>query len=67
RGDFDGALAVLIQDLADSIAYDVTELVTVKRDAVILSGELISRIGTLTNPVGDTSEPAVVIEIVSIV
>ena len=67
RGDFDGASAVLMQDLADSVAYDVTELVTLKRDAVIISGELISRIGTLTNPVGDTSEPAVVIEVVSVV
>ena len=54
---------VFMQDLADDIAFDVTNLVTITGNQIVIPGELISRIGTCTQPAEDTSEPGVVIQL----
>ena len=56
---------VLMQDLADDVAYDVTDLVSLADGVLTVGGDLISKIGTLSNPVGDTSEPGALIKLVS--
>lgn len=53
--------SVLIQDLADTDAYDITDSVTFNGDTVIVRGDIISKIGTHAQPKYDTSEPGVVI------
>jgi Icc-related predicted phosphoesterase len=52
---------ILIQDLADDNSYDITELVKIEKDKVIVSGDLITKFGTHSQPQYDTSEPGVVI------
>ena len=52
-----------MQDLADDRAFDVTDLVTLAENQIVIPGELISRIGTSAQPVEDTSEPGVVIHL----
>lgn len=52
---------ILIQDLADDNSYDITELVKIEKDKVIISGDLITKFGTHSQPQYDTSEPGVVI------
>lgn len=54
---------VFMQDLADDRAFDVTDLVTLAENQIVIPGELISRIGTSAQPVEDTSEPGVVIHL----
>ncbi len=54
---------IYAQDLADSEAEDITELVTVSDKKLVIPGELIHRIGTLKNPAGDTSEPGLVLKL----
>lgn len=54
---------VLIQDLADDLAYDVTEDVEINENRISISGELISRLGTISQPTEDTSEPGVMIKL----
>lgn len=56
-----GIKRILIQDLADTSAYDITENVTVKDGEITVPGELIKKFGTLSQPEDDTSEPGVVI------
>lgn len=60
---FDKICRVLMQDLADDCAYDITELVSFSAGKVTLPGELIHDIGTTAQPEDDTSEPGVVIRI----
>lgn len=55
--------SVLIQDLADVEAYDITNLVTIGGNEVIISGDIISKIGTMAQPIDDTSEPGVIIKL----
>lgn len=55
--------AVLMQDLADEYAYDITDSVIFEDNKMILSGELIQKIGTSSQPQEDTSEAGVVIKI----
>ena len=55
---------VLMQDLASNTAFDVTKDVQLKDGKVIISGELISRIGTSEQPDGDTSEPGVIVKLI---
>lgn len=57
----DSIKRVLMQDLADDCAYDITELVSFSAGKVTLPGELIHDIGTISQPEDDTSEPGVVI------
>ena len=54
---------ILIQDLADQNAYDITHDVTFKKGSIIISGKLIKDICMLIQPEDDTSEPGVVIQI----
>lgn len=56
-----GIKRVLMQDIAEDTAYDVTDEVEISDGAVTIDGELIHRIGTLAQPEGDTSEPGVCI------
>jgi len=56
---------VLMQDLADHTAWDVTDAVTVEGGTVTLPGELIRGIGTLAQPAEDTSEPGVMVRLVT--
>ena len=60
----EGVKSVLMQDLADDVAYDVTDLVSLADGVLTVGGDLISKIGTLSNPVGDTSEPGALIKLV---
>ena len=55
---------VLMQDLADATAYDVTEEVTISGNRLTIPGELIHRVGTMVQPAEDTSEPGVVIQLI---
>ena len=55
--------AVYIQDLADDTAYDVTKNILFDGKRTVISGELIRKIGTLSQPREDTSEPGVVIRL----
>lgn len=56
-----GIKRILIQDLADDTAYDITEHVIIKDGEVVIPGELIKKIGTLSQPKNDTSEPGAVV------
>ena len=56
-----GIKRVLIQDLADGAAYDITERVIIKDGETVIPGDLIKKFGTLTQPKNDTSEPGAVI------
>ena len=57
--------AVLMQDLAGKTAYDVTEQVSMANGQLTIPGELIDKIGTEAQPQNDTSEPGVVVQLVS--
>lgn len=61
KTDITDVKSVLIQDLADDNSYDITELVTIEKGKVVIRGSLISKVGTLSQPQNDTSEPGVVI------
>lgn len=52
---------VLAQDLAGSTATDITNLVTTKGNSLLLSGELINRIGSSAASPGDVSAPGLVV------
>lgn len=54
---------ILMQDLADNKCFDITNDVKIGTNNVTISGEIISKIGTLAQPEFDTSEPGVVIKI----
>lgn len=54
---------VLMQDLADENAYDITELVEMSENRIIIPGDLIKRIGRISQPDNDSSEPGVVVKI----
>ena len=54
---------ILMQDLAGDCAYDVTDECVRTDGALVIGGALIDRIGTETQPAGDTSEPGIVIAI----
>ena len=54
---------ILMQDLADDRAYDVTKMVAIDDDKITISGELINKIGTIAQPDDDISEPGVVIKL----
>ena len=55
---------MLMQDLADATAYDVTEEIAISGNRLTISGELIHRLGTMVQPAEDTSEPGVVIQLI---
>lgn len=54
---------VLIQDIADNSAFDITEDVDISDGEIIIPGELIHKIGTSAQPSDDISEPGVIIKI----
>jgi len=56
--------AIYMQDLADETAYDVTENILLEEQRITIPGELIRKLGTLNQPLGDTSEPGVMIRLV---
>lgn len=56
-----GNRRVLAQDLADNTATDITDLVTIKGNSLLLSGELINRIGLSAASPGDVSAPGLVL------
>lgn len=60
-----GVRRILMQDLADDHAYDITEQVTIQDHRIVIPGELIHKIGTISQPKEDTSEPGVIIRIES--
>lgn len=63
---FDASRAqIFAQDLADDEngAFDITGLVSAGKDGIFVPGKLISEIGTICQPQGDTSEPGIVIKI----
>ena len=55
--------SVLMQDIADDFAYDITEEITFYDTKIIIPGRLISKIGTISQPDNDTSEPGVIIKL----
>ena len=52
---------ILIQDLADDTAYDITKCVDIKDGEIGIPGEMIKKFGTLSQPKNDTSEPGAII------
>ena len=58
-----GSVTVLMQDLADDVSYDVTEAVEISEGKIVIPGSLISEIGALAQPEGDTSDVGVVIKL----
>ena len=57
---------IFMQDLAGEYSYDITDEVCVKPDKIIIPGSLIHKIGTMEQPVNDTSEPGVVLKMMNI-
>lgn len=55
---------VLMQDLASNTAEDITELVDISGNRILIDGEIINRIGTSANKADDISEPGVVIKLI---
>lgn len=55
--------SVLMQDLADEKAYDVTDDVTFEENKIVIPGAVIEKIGTISQPDEDTSEPGVIINL----
>ncbi|MBQ9112525.1 MAG: hypothetical protein IJY08_02985 [Clostridia bacterium] len=50
RTAFTSVDTVLMQDLAEDTAYDVSDEVELRGNEIIIPGELISRIGTSAQP-----------------
>lgn len=59
-----GAKKVFMQDLNSDEAEDITSLVEISGNKLVISGELITKIGTAANFKRDNSEPGVVIKLV---
>ncbi len=57
--------AVLLQDLAGESAYDITDAVLLENGRLIVSGELIHKLGTEAQPSGDTSEPGALLSLIT--
>ena len=56
--------SIYMQDLADETAYDITEDVIVEGQKLVISGEVIRKIGTISQPTEDTSEAGVLIRLI---
>lgn len=54
---------VLMQDLADDFAYDVTDTVSFSDGTLTVPGDLIQKIGTSAQPQSDTSEAGILIRL----
>ncbi len=63
--DLSNIKQILMQDLADENAFDVTNEVMISDKQIIIPGSLISSVGTNSQPEEDTSEPGVVIKIIN--
>lgn len=59
-----GLRRIWAQDLAGDTAEDITSLVRVEENDLVLSGELIDRVGLSAASSGDRSDPGLVIKIV---
>lgn len=53
-----------MHDIAGDEAYDITEDIYFKDNKIIISGELIHKMGTIAQPADDTSEPGAVIKLI---
>ena len=56
---------ILLQDMADTVAYDVTEYAEIREGIIRIPGEWIQKIGTMAQPENDTSEPGAVIKLIT--
>jgi hypothetical protein len=56
---------VLMQDIAADMAVDVTQSISISDGKIIIPGQLIHEVGTSAQPTSDTSEPGVVIQLLS--
>ena len=54
---------ILIQDLADDKCFDITDNAHISNGKIQIDGKIITKIGKLSQPIGDTSEPGVIIKI----
>lgn len=54
---------VLMQDIADDFAYDITQSISFSDGNLSIPGALIEKIGTSAQPTGDTSEAGVLVKI----
>lgn len=63
--DLSNIKQILMQDLADENAFDVTNEVIISGKQIIIPGSIISIIGTISQLEEDTSEPGVVIQIIA--
>jgi hypothetical protein len=58
-----GESQVWMQDLGSDEAEDITSQIVQDQKRLVVPGELIHRIGTITNPVNDPSGPGVIVKI----
>ena len=56
---------VLGQDLADDTSIDITKEITISKNRIKLSGDLIRKVGLSASTKGDLSDPGLVIQFVS--
>ena len=56
--------AVLMQDIASDEAYDITRDISIEKGRIIISGDIIDKIGKLCQPSNDTSEIGVVLKLI---
>lgn len=54
---------VLAQDLAGDRAVDVSKMVIMTADGLVIPGEVLNRVGTMAATPGDISAPGTVIRI----
>ena len=65
KNSFKNISRILMQDLADDTAYDITEAVNIGNGEISIPGDIISKIGRISQPKDDTSEPGALIKIES--
>ncbi|MBO5726404.1 MAG: hypothetical protein J6S00_05025, partial [Clostridia bacterium] len=56
---------VLAQDLLDSKAVDITNMVSVNKNTLTVDGKILRMVGKLSRPVRDKSDPSLVLKIVN--
>lgn len=63
--DLPKGISVFAQDLLSKKAINITKKVTIGKNSVKISGDLIEKIGTMENDLNDISVPGMVLKIVS--
>ena len=56
--------SVWMQDLADTVAFDITDDVSFSGGCLRIPGEWIKKIGTSAQPIDDTSEAGVLLKMI---